>query len=147
MYWKIALNSAALVGIALLGSSPSFAAQRQQPAPRADSAAELAGSGTLGVNTKTYSAIVNVDGSLALGPAGTSSDDFGCGCGIYEVIFPSDISACAYTATIGDALADVPAPGLVNVTERFLTPPGVYVQTFDVNGNQNNHPFHIHVQC
>jgi len=136
------------MGIVLISGSPSFA-QRQQPPSKpgvAEALAEPAGS--LGVNTKTYSAIVNVDGSLALGPSGASSNDFGCAtCGIYEVIFPSDVSKCAYTATIGDALADVPAAGLVNVTERFGNADGIYVQTFDPNGGSRNHPFHVHVQC
>src|ERR1700730_7092757 len=141
---KIVLT-AAVMGIALISGSPSFA-QRQQPPSKPGVAEALAepAAGSLGVNTKTYSAIVNVDGSLALGPSGASSNDFGCAtCGIYEVIFPSDVSKCAYTATIGDALAGVPAAGLVNVTERAGNVNGIYVQTFDPNGGSRNHPFHI----
>jgi hypothetical protein len=50
-------------------------------------------------------------------------------------------------ATVGDALADVPAAGLVNLTERFGNPNGVFVQTFNPNGVRTNHPFHLMVQC
>src|SRR5215472_10045116 len=124
MSWKIAFDAAALVGIALFSSFPSFAAQHQQPLPRLHPPQDLGVSRTRGVNTRTYTALVKVGGSLALGSVGTNSDDFGCAtCGEYEIISPGDISVC-----------DMPDPGL-------------FVQRFNANGNQNNHPFHIQIQC
>lgn len=124
----------------------SWAYSQEQPPLSAESTAIREPAGTTGVNTKTYSVIVNVNGSLALGPAGSNSFNFGSP-GIYEVDLPSDISHCVYTATIGDALTDVPAPGIVNVTQRAGNVNGIFVQTFNLNGVRANHPFHLQVQC
>jgi hypothetical protein len=101
--------------------------------------------GTLGVNTKTYSAVVLANATLALGPAGSSS--FSLGTGIYQVTFPSDISKCGYTATVGDTPAGFPGPGLVVVTPRALNANAIFVRTFAPNGVSQNNPFHIQVQC
>ena len=60
---------------------------------------------------------------------------------------PTQIAHCVYTATVGDALADVPAPGIVVVTQRAGNTFGMYIQTFDLNGVRNYHPFHVQVQC
>jgi hypothetical protein len=147
MYRKIALSSAAFVGASLLTTSLSFA--QQPPTPPAAKALQEAAvplaAGTLGVDTKTYSAIVGSAGGLRLGPAGSSS--FSLGTGTYEVDFPSDVSLCVYTATIGSSPATVVAPAIVTVTPRALKPNGIFVQTFSVNGTVENHPFNIHVQC
>jgi hypothetical protein len=124
----------------------SWASAEDQP-PLMNQLTITRNAGTTGVNTKTYSVIVNVSGSLALGPAGSTSFNLFGTPGVYEVDFPSDISHCVYTGTIGDALADVPAPGLITVTQRFGRPSGIYVQTYDPNGLRNSHPFHLQVQC
>ncbi len=138
--------SAIVAGLAV--GAPPPASAEQQPSNSPVKAATMAPLTTTGILTKTYSVIVNVDGTLAVGPAGAVSDDFGCAtCGIFEVIFPSAVNACVYTATIGDAAADVPAAGLVNVTRRATTINGVFVQTFNPNGARTNHPFHLMVQC
>lgn len=121
--------------------------QEQPPSSDAMAASVRPAAGTTGVNTKTYSVIVNVNGTLALGPAGSGSTNLFGLAGIYEVDFPSDVSHCVYTATIGDALADVPAPGIIAVTQRFGNPNGIYVQTFNLNGTRANHPFHLQAQC
>jgi hypothetical protein len=135
--------SALAAGLAV--GAPAFAeSQPSSPAPLA----AVRPLTTTGILTKTFSVIVNVNGTLAVGPAGATSDDFGNPTGgIFEVIFPSPVNACVYNATIGDALADAPAPGLVNVTERLGNPNGVFVQTFNPNGVRTNHPFHLMVQC
>jgi hypothetical protein len=138
--------SVIVAGLAL--GAPPLASAEEQPASPPNSAAKFKPLTTTGFLTKTYSVIVNVDGTLALGPAGATSDDFTCEtCGIYEVIFPSPVNACVFVATIGDAFADVPAAGLVNVTRRATTIDGVFVQTFNPNGVRTNHPFHLIVQC
>lgn len=144
---KIALHSAAFVAAALLTSSLSFA--QQPPAPPSAKALQesvvSSAAGTLGVDTKTYSAIVGAVGALRLGPAGSSSTSLGTG--TYEVDFPSDVSQCVYTATIGTSPATFLVPAIVTVTPRSGNVNGIFVQTFSVNGTPENHPFNIHVQC
>ena len=147
MFQKIALHSAAFVAAALLTGSLSFAQQPPAP-PTANALQELAiplAAGTLGVDTKTYSAIVGAAGTLRLGPAGSSSTSLGTG--TYEVDFPSDVSLCVYTATIGTSPATFLVPGIVTVTPRSGNVNGIFVQTFSVNGTAEPHPFNIHVQC
>jgi hypothetical protein len=155
MSMKITIFAAALVGAALLAGSPSFAQQQpsgqQPPTPQAAQAtldAVVAAAPvlpTLGV-TKTYSAVVLADGTLALGPFGASSFNFGIP-GDYQVTFPSDVSKCVYTATIGDTPAGFPGPGIVVVTPRSGNANGIFVRTFNVSGTPVNMPFHIQVQC
>jgi hypothetical protein len=147
MSGKIALPAAALVGAALLTSSLSLAQQPPTP-PAAKALEELAVSpaaGTLGVNTKTYSAVVLANATLALGPAGSSS--LSLGTGVYQVTFPSDISKCVYTATIGNTPAGAPGPALVSVTPRAGNADAIFVRTFAPNGVSQAAPFHIQVQC
>jgi len=80
-----------------------------------------------------------------MGPAGSSSTSLGTG--MYEVLFPSDVSLCVYTATIGTSPFNVIGPGLVTVTPREANVNGIFVRTFSVNGTAEPHPFNIHVQC
>jgi hypothetical protein len=144
---KMVLPAAAFVGVALLTSLPLFAQQPPTP-PAAKALGELAAgaAGTLGVNTKTYSAVVLANGTLALGPAGSSSIPL-IGAGVYQVTFPSDISQCVYTATIGNTPAGLPGPGLVSVTPRAGNADAIFVRTFAPNGVSQAAPFHIQVQC
>ena len=138
--------ASALAFLALAIVLGSWAYAEDQP-PLTNLSAVTRNAGTTGYNTKTYSVIVNHNGSLALGPAGSSSFEFATAPGEYEVDFPSDVSHCVYVGTIGDALADTPAPGLINVTQRFGRPFGIFVQTYDPNGFRTGHPFHLQVQC
>jgi hypothetical protein len=143
---KTALGSAALVGAALLTSSLSFA--QQPPTPSAERArVELASpaAGILGVNTKTYSAIVRADGVLILGPAGSSSFRFFTG--TYQMTFPSDVSNCVYTATIGTSPAAAPGPAIVTVTPRSGIVDAIFVRTFSLSGATQDNAFNIQVQC
>jgi hypothetical protein len=144
MFRKIAPHATALVGAALLTSSLSFA--QQPPTPPAVRALEAlpAPAATLGT-TKTYSAVVLANATLALGPSGASAASLGVG--VYQVTFPSDVSKCVYTATVGDTPAGFPGPGLVVVTPRALNPDAIFVRTFAPNGVSQNNPFHIQVQC
>lgn len=146
MLGKIVLPAAALVGTALFTSSFSLAQQpRTPPAAAALEEATVSPAGTLGVNTKTYSAVVLANAVLALGPAGSSS--LSLGTGIYQVTFPSDISKCVYTATIGNTPAGSPGPALVSVTPRAGNANAIFVRTFAPNGVVQANPFHIQVQC
>ena len=146
---KTALGSAALVGAALLTSSLSFA--QQPPTTSAERARlELASpaAGILGVNTKTYSAIVRADGVLILGPAGSSSFKlFATVPGTYQVTFPSDVSNCVYTATIGISPAAAPGPAIVTVTPRAGNVDAIFVRTFALSGLTQDNPFNIQVLC
>ena len=129
---------------------PASQAAQQPPTPQAAQAtldAVVAAAPvlpTLGV-TKTYSAVVLADGTIALGPFGASSFSFSGG--VYQVTFPSDISKCVYTATIGDTPAGFPGPGIVVVTPRSGNADAIFVRTFNVGGTVQAMPFHIHVQC
>jgi hypothetical protein len=145
---KTFFAASAIVALLEVGAPPLASAEEQPSTPPTVRSAVVAPLTTSGFVTKTYSVIVNVNGTLALGPAGATSDDFGSPTlGEFEVIFPSAVNACAFVATIGDDLADVPAAGLVNVTQRATTHNGVFVQTFNPNGVRANHPFHLIVQC
>jgi hypothetical protein len=142
---KAFFAASAIVASLAVGAPPLASAEEQPASPPRSAATPLT---TTGILTKTYSVIVNVDGTLAVGPAGATSDDFGSPTGgFFEVIFPSPVNACVYTATIGDAFADTPAAGSVNVTRRFGNANGIFVQTFNANGVRTNHPFHLIVQC
>jgi len=146
MVEKIALRSAALSAPALLASSLSFAQQPPTP-PVAKALQEVTPSavGSLGVNTKTYSASVGAAGVLKLGPAGSSAMLIATG--TYEVDFPSDVSLCVYTATIGTSPASLVAPAFVTVSPRAGNADAILVQTFSVIGTLEKHPFYIQVQC
>lgn len=139
-----ALRITACLAVLALASLASQALAERQPPSRFAAAAVTAAAVTV---SKTYSVIVNVDGTLAVGPAGAASDNFGSNIGAFEVIFPSNVSQCVYTATIGDALTNYPAFGLISVTQRAGNPNGIFVRTADINGTPNDHPFHLHVQC
>src|ERR1700730_5369288 len=143
---KIFARTAAIVGGVLLTSSLSLAQQPPTP-PAVKAMEELAGgsAGSLGVNTKTYSAVVGGAGVLILGPSGSSSLPLSAG--TYQVTFPSDISKCVYTATAGTSPAGFPAPAFVVVTPRSGNANAIFVRTFAPGGTVQNNPFHIQVQC
>ena len=141
---KTTLISASAILATLAAGAPLFANAEEQPRTSPAAAAAAAPATTTGILTKTFSVIVNENGTLAVGPSGATSSSIGSG--IYQVIFPSAVNACVYAATIGDAGADVPAAGLVNVTRRGGNINGIFVQTFNPNGARTNHPFHLMVQ-
>lgn len=82
-----------------------------------------------------------------------SSDVVGTklGTGTYDVLFTkTDVSKCAYTATIGDAgKAASATPGFITVTGGTVgsIPNDVQVQTFDKTGAPADSAFHLHVSC
>jgi len=70
--------------------------------------------------------------------------------GIYAVNFGKDVTACAYTATIGDTANAVPLQGQISVSGDVDadSPNDVYVQTFDKTGaTPTDSPFHLSVSC
>lgn len=110
-------------------------------------------SGTQGVSADSDGifAVVNGDGTLIRG--GTVSSATRLGPGRYEVTFLQNVSACAYTATIGDtANALVYYPGLVftaggHAPAGGADPNGVYVETKNLGGGLSDFPFHLNVSC
>ncbi|WP_137939601.1 hypothetical protein [Chitinivorax sp. B] len=95
--------------------------------------------------TKTYSAAVDAAGTLIFGPAGASSNLLLAGS--YQVIFPSDVSKCVYTAILGSTAPASPAPGIIVVSPRAGNVNGVFIKTTNLAGVLLNQAFHLHVQC
>ncbi|MGO9452805.1 MAG: hypothetical protein ACLQDV_17480 [Candidatus Binataceae bacterium] len=72
------------------------------------------------------------------------------GAGQYVVTFASDVSGCAYEATIGDTDHAVPTQGQISVSgDTDSDNPGdVFVQTFDKTGaTPIDSPFYLCVSC
>src|ERR1019366_5698862 len=68
--------------------------------------------------------------------------------GRFEVSFNADVSACSYTASIGDPEnALVYNPGLVFTAGGHLSSKGVYVETKNLGGGLSDYPFHLSVNC
>ncbi len=70
--------------------------------------------------------------------------------GVYEVTFTKDVSACAYTASIGSAAHAIPTQGQISVSgdEDADNVDDVFVHTFDVSGViPTDNSFHLYVSC
>ena len=69
--------------------------------------------------------------------------------GVYDVAFSSDVSECAYTATIGDTASGVPLPGFISVSGDVDadSKDDVTVYTFDKTGTAADASFHLYVSC
>lgn len=103
-----------------------------------------------------YWAVVNADGTLARGNGATASAKVTADAGAYKVTFGADVSACAYTATVGGAGTTTPPVG---VATTYLNPDtaknAVTVRTYDVDGAPIVDPvtegedkaFHVTVTC
>ena len=88
-----------------------------------------------------------VDGNGAL-VRGTARSVTRLGPGRYEVTFKTNVSKCAYTATIGhpgDQL--VFHPHLVFTASGHHSNRGVYVETKNLGGGLSDAPFHLNVTC
>jgi hypothetical protein len=99
-----------------------------------------------GSKPQTFNAVVNFDGTLARGRGATGA--FHDGPGVYDVDFTRDVSACAYTASIGEAGSlGASEPGTVTVVGRSGTPKGLYIQTFNKKGHAEDLAFHLILAC
>lgn len=125
----------------LLAAAPA-AAERNQPVPGAVPEKGIqppAGS-------VSYTAIVDSDGTLVRGKGATSATSFGAGS--YEVVFVTDVTGCAFVATIGIANGDGSVPaGYISVVGRAGNASAIYVETRDLNGALSTVPFHVDVGC
>lgn len=92
------------------------------------------------------SAVVDSDGTFVRGSGVLSAANLNSGS--YEVIFRRNVRACTYVATIGiPGSTGAAFPGEINVAGRATDPNGVFVDTQDSAGNDENHPFHLIVFC
>ena len=94
-------------------------------------------------------AVVGADGTLvrsssSAGPVSVATHTSGSG--QYEVDFSTDVSGCAYVATLGDTGTATPPAGFVGVAGA-TNPDGVIVQTSNSSGTAADEPFHLLVTC
>ena len=66
--------------------------------------------------------------------------------GIYRVFFDTNVSGCAYVATIGLPGQGNPPPGEISVASSPI-PNGVRVDTANNAGAPADRPFHLAVHC
>jgi hypothetical protein len=92
----------------------------------------------------SYFAVLNADGTLVRGSAGVTSTRTATG--VYRVVFPVDVTNCAYTATVGTASAGSEAPSQTSVAPLNGNAHGVYLQTAS-NGANSNLGSHVIVAC
>jgi hypothetical protein len=93
----------------------------------------------------TLWAVVNAGGNLVRDFRATASANLAVGG--YEVLFDTDVTACAYVATIGLPGTGNPPSGQISVATSSANPNGVRVDTTDAVGAPNNRPFHLAVHC
>ena len=92
-------------------------------------------------------AVVKGDGTLNRSTTpGVTSDHVGRG--RYEVIFPIDVTACTFVATIGKVnFSGIAPPGFITTVGRSGEPNGVFVATTSPKKESANKPFHLTVSC
>ena len=94
-------------------------------------------------------AVVNDDGSLRRGTAGTTSAQCAGGfTGDYAVTFPQPVDGCSWTASV-TALVDGnnPVRGQIGVTTLTGDANGLYIQGLDSDGVEAELPFTVIVSC
>ncbi len=94
-------------------------------------------------------AVVDGDGDLARGSdAGITVEKLPADLGTYGVVFGSDVTGCAYQATVGRSGTEATEnPGFVTVVRWAANVDGVLVQTYDPAGVLADKGFHLAVIC
>ncbi|HEX4860202.1 MAG TPA: hypothetical protein VFV07_03130, partial [Rhizomicrobium sp.] len=70
------------------------------------------------------------------------------GTGTYEVDFVSDVTNCAYVATIGEPSSKGSEPAaFITVVGRSGVGSAIFVETYARNGSLKNLPFQVDVGC
>ncbi len=100
--------------------------------------------GPAGAPAVGYFAAIGSGGQAFRGNA-KASNHTSSGSGSYTIIFPRDVSACAYTTTLGTADGSPPPTGQAAVSSDAQG--AVVVQTTDLAGNPKDLPFHVIVAC
>jgi len=93
-------------------------------------------------------AVVTGEGDLVRGssPAVTASRLPETEHGVYVVHFPSNVSACAFQATVAGSIG-VPSPGYITVGKYPASEESVIVQTSGTDGVLADRSFHVAVLC
>lgn len=94
-------------------------------------------------------AVVNADGTKHHGRGFDSSAKVvSDGAGAYEVFFDRSIKKCAWSGTVGrpDFVSHT-GPAMITITGRVGTNNGLYVRTYNAEGDQADFPFHAMVIC
>jgi hypothetical protein len=95
----------------------------------------------------SYTAVVGATGRLIRGSGATSASQPE-GTGTYEVDFESDVTGCAYVATLGQTGSKGQAdPGMITVVGRSGNSAGIYITTGNIHGAHKNRSFHVDVGC
>jgi len=118
--------------------------QAGEPHPAAKGAAPAAG-------VSGFAVVRAVDGTVQFGSNVTAAQRFGVG--VYGVAFNSDVSRCAYAATLGDPVAHKSGPppfgfvSVVNAFRIFGDKQAVIVEVADPGGSHADLNFHLTVTC
>jgi len=91
------------------------------------------------------SGVVDINGNLIRG--GNATGAIHLAGGAYEVDFNRNVAGCGFVATVANPGAGTAPQGTVTVAGRAGNALGVFVQTFDLAGNQVDRPFHLIVFC
>jgi hypothetical protein len=95
---------------------------------------------------RTYWAVVNSNGTVARSSGGVSASDQGTG--YYEVVFPVDVTQCAYAVSPGGS-GSVGSPPHVGVGSlgRSGNSRGLWVETWSEADAPVDASFHVIVDC
>ena len=92
-----------------------------------------------------------VDGAGTLvrksGPGISSERVSGADTGTYAVTFTSNISDCAYQATVAGATSGIPTPAYITVGRTPESTSTVVIQTAGTDGTLTDRGFHLTVLC
>lgn len=144
-----ALNKAAAVAsaIGLVATGATVASAVAPSAATGTPAAAPTTARQLAATTKPrVFAVVRSDGTLQRGRGATTTSRSGLGA--YAVRFDRGIGRCAWTGTIGlGTFAGTTGPGMVTLAGLSGTSNGLYVRTYNGDGNAADLPFHVVVTC
>ena len=142
---------AAGFGTAAIAQGLGNGAATNQPSPgQGDSGSpgqtEPAGAGGVfaGGSAQLF-AVVNADGTIARDKGALSTSKITTG--EYQVDFARTLTACVFTATVGNAGAGSQPPSFVTVALRAGTQNAVFVETRDATGALADRAFHLWVNC
>ncbi|WP_354700505.1 hypothetical protein DSM112329_00784 [Paraconexibacter sp. AEG42_29] len=99
--------------------------------------------GPAGAKAVSYFAVVNAGGQALRGNSSEQAHTTG-GSGSYTIGFPTSVSGCAYTVTLGGVDAGNQPPGFATVRDDAGK---VGVQIYDAAGSPADRPFHLIVAC
>lgn len=102
--------------------------------------------GAAGGNSDIEFAVIDPNGALARPTGGATVEKLGPGS--YAIVFKTDVTQCAYEATIGlSGTIAVENPGYATVVRWSENPDGVFVQTYNEHAELEDKGFHLVVVC